>query len=359
MITIFLLFLIGITLLFQSGTQKQLRHLHYRYDFDRTLAGPGEEITMTSSLENHSRYPILYAGLSEFFPGGITPISGPIHNQSRHSRGRQPHTDYMIYLPPHRVFNGQVSFSFPERGIYTLGRYYLKCTDFLGFSGQVRSGDLDKKLVIMPERTHIPEILQSLGGYLGDVSVRRFLPEDPILTVGSREYTGHEPMKSIDWIQTARSGKLLVKQYDHTAERDAAVLLNLYGCTREEAEECLRITRTVCEELEKKRIPYAFYTNGDIRTPTRDLSHTPRGLGKAHWGSIMHGLGASKCHALNNLSQLVDLCARFRRTDGGCILITPPLKEKDADDVTRLQKLSSTQLLILTAAVLPTGGDRK
>lgn len=359
MITIFLLFLTGITLLFQIGSQKQLRHLHYSYDFDRTLAGPGEEISMTSTLENHSRFPILYAGLSEFFPSDITICSGPIHDRTRRSRSRHPHTDYMIYLPARRAFTGRVSFSLPQRGIYTLGKYYLKCTDFLGFSGQVRSGDLDRKLVIMPERTHIPEILQSLGGYLGDVSVRRFLPEDPILTVGSREYTGHEPMKSIDWIQTARSGKLLVKQYDHTAERDAAVLLNLYGCTREEAEECLRITRTVCEELEKKRIPYAFYTNGDLHTPTRDLSHMTRGLGRTHFSAIMYGLGASKCHALNNFPQLVDLCARFRRTDGGCILITPPLKEKDADDVTRLQKLSSTQLLILTAAAKPEGGTRK
>ena len=43
-----------------------------------------------------------------------------------------------------------------------------------------------------------------LSGFLGDVSVRRFIYEDPVLTTGFREYTGREPMKHISWTQSAR-----------------------------------------------------------------------------------------------------------------------------------------------------------
>ena len=57
--------------------------------------------------------------------------------------------------------------------------------------------------------------------------MRRFILDDPSLLVGYREYTGREPMKQISWNQTAKTGRLTVRQNDHTTDRIAMVIVNM------------------------------------------------------------------------------------------------------------------------------------
>ncbi len=66
-----------------------------------------------------------------------------------------------------------------------------------------------------------------LGGVIGDISVNRFIFEDPMLTVGFSEYTGREPMRDISWTQSARLGRMMVKNYDHTVDLSVTILLNV------------------------------------------------------------------------------------------------------------------------------------
>lgn len=322
----------------------QRGQLHYEYRLDTLLAEPGQEITMTSTVKNYGRLPLFYVRLAEYMNRELQIAPG---QRGGYSRSREYRTDTAFLLMPHRQYTGQLRFSIPERGVYTLGRYYLQNGDYLGISSHVHSGELDKKVVIMPSLTENGDILQVLGGYLGDISVRRFILEDPILTVGCRDYTGHEPLKSIAWVQSARTGKTLVKQYDHTVEANATVLLNLQGGTEAEREECLRITRTVCEELEKRRISYDFYSNGDIRTTSKDMTWLAKGLGRQHFLAIMYGLGISQCRHHFSLAELVERATKNRRLGSGYILITPPIKPQ-APELRRLRSFSDFDICVLT-----------
>ena len=44
---------------------------------------------------------------------------------------------------------------------------------------------------------------------------------------GFRDYTGREPMKQISFTATARTGRMMVKQFDHTLDVTVSVVLNL------------------------------------------------------------------------------------------------------------------------------------
>lgn len=57
-----------------------------------------------------------------------------------------------------------------------------------------------------------------LGGFLGELSVNRYLYEDPILTAGYRSYTSGDPMRSIAWKQSVQGQGLMVKKWDYTTE---------------------------------------------------------------------------------------------------------------------------------------------
>lgn len=44
-----------------------------------------------------------------------------------------------------------------------------------------------------PRECDLPELDGLMGGFLGGISVNRYLYEDPILTAGYREYTSGRP----------------------------------------------------------------------------------------------------------------------------------------------------------------------
>ena len=131
----------------------------------------------------------------------------------------------------------------------------METGDLLGFKSFVKSGKIAANITVMPRKCEDELILQTLGGYIGDISVKRFIIEDPMLTIGFNDYTGREPMKKISWPLSARKGKLVVKNYDYTVDVSVIVVLNLASGSAREKEKCLEITRTACEQLESKHIP--------------------------------------------------------------------------------------------------------
>lgn len=302
-------------------------HLLCKYGFDTKLAEPGETIVCTGRLLNDWFLPVSYIFYADYMPEGAV-VEGTKSNRDQHR----------LFLLPRQVFRHTVSFSLPKRGVYKKIKYYLQTGDFLGFKSYIVSEEYPAGIVIMPKRCEDEEVLNTLGGYVGDVSVRRFILEDPVLTIGYREYTGREPMKQIDWNQSAKTGGLMVRNNDYTVETRVAVVLNLACGSEEEKEKSLEILRTVCEELEENRIAYAFLTNGDV-------GELEEGFGRMHFNALMRDLGRSGLFAYSSFEQLADRCVRERKDGRSYILVTPPLREGDRPALGRLREAGGLCLL--------------
>ncbi len=358
MITIFLLVLVAAVLAIQyRHSWNCMKHLVYQNELDRDLAEPDQILTLSASLRNVGRVPIFYVNLMESFPEKAR-VEEDEAWRREHVRDlfSVPNCVSALMLLPHRRHIRQIRFSLPDRGSYAFGKYYLTVGDFLGFKTRYRDGQIEKKVVVMPRRWENPRVEMTLGGYLGDISVRRFIFEDPVLTIGVRDYTGAEPMKQISWKHSARAGKLQVKNYDYTVDANITVLLNLDGGTPEDQECCFRITRTVCEILEKRHIPYEFYGNGDLRTPQGELNWLAEGLGSAHFQTLMYALGQSRGHVLFSFAQMVDRCLEKRRRSRGYIVISPPMRLSDQAALRALRRASETEPCLLTGTAENEGG---
>ena len=231
------------------------------------------------------------------------------------------------------------------------------CFGFSGYSDDFGCRDIVIRNVFLNgKRLEDPAIAMTLGGYLGEISVRRFLYEDPVLTIGVREYTGREPMKQIAWKQTARTGAIQVKNYDYTADENVTILLNFDGGSAEDLERCFEMTRTVCEILERRRVPYEFYGNGDLNGPAGELGWFYEGLGDQHFRTLMYALGQSRGVVLFPFSSMVDRCAQKHRRSKGYIVISPPLRETEQAALRKLRGLSETEPCLLIAKAQE-GGD--
>ena len=323
--------------------------LHFKGEADHTLAEPGEVITWNATVENHSRLPIPFVRLKEIFPAEAEHYESDAWVHLHCTRLISYYiVEHKLSLRARATAEHKLRMSFSKRGQYFFGSYILSCGDLLGFRESSKDGP-DRSVVIMPERSRQQVSLDALGGFLGDISVRRFILEDPILTIGFRDYTGREPMKSISWTRSATAGSLQVKQFDHTAEQHVMILLNVEGAKPEELEECLRLTRTACEKLEQKKIPYGFRTNGCIPGPMGAITYMAEGLGHRHLNTILYGLGRANDTCFYSFRYLTVQTLRHRSSNESYIIITPPLESGDRANVRKLENAVGTSLCVLTA----------
>ena len=327
-----------------------LKALEFRGKCDRVMAEPGETVVWSGTVENHSRLPIPFVRLRESFPHEVTILGEEKWLRTHYKKGVfQWYVEEKMALRPWQSKTREARFSLPERGVYRVGGYWLSAGDLLGMEEGTKDGE-GKNLVIIPRRSGNLRALEALGGFLGDVSVRRFILEDPILTVGFRDYTGREPLKAVSWTRTAVAGKLQVKQYDHTAEQTATVLLDVDGGKGEALEECFRLTRSVCEELEKRKIPYGFRTNGNMTSPVGKLLRLSDGLGKQHLDTILYALGRADGTSFRPLDSLVRETLLNRRNNDAYIVITPALTDKTAAAVRQLENAAGNPVCVLCGA---------
>ena len=327
MIWLFIACLLALVLILeQRWADWAIAKLRYFSSCSHLLAEPGQTVTLTSGVENPWFLPVMYVRITTFLP----PQAAPLDRSDSVLRPVNQWTTQLCledttYLLPRRRQSVDLRFSLPHRGWYRFGSAVLTVGDFLGLKDTSRSIDSFCEVVVIPPRCENSNVLRTLGGFLGDISVRRFILEDPLLTVGFREYTGREPMKSISWTQSARVGRTMVKQYDYTVDTTVTVLLNSQDGTPEQMEECYSVARTVCEELEERGIPYDFRTNGDLTGPMGPMSHVSQGLGQQHLRTILYGLGRATGKHTFSLEKLVDQSLRTARTNQSYLLITPPL----------------------------------
>lgn len=334
MITFFLVGLTVIIMLLQFAVAPRVQsHLLLRYTFDTRLAEPGEEIAFSGRLINNWFFPIAYLNLFEYMPEGAV-IPGKKDNWEAHR----------LFLLPYSSYRHTVRFTLPKRGVYRTGKYYVETGDFLGFQSRVTSERISADITVMPKLCEDVSVLKILGGYLGDISVRRFVMEDPVLNIGYLDYTGREPMKKISWKQSAKVGRLMVKNSDYTVDANAAVVLNLASGSEEEREKCLEIVRTVCEMLEKERIPYQFLSNGDA-------GNLEEGFGKRHADQLMTNLGRSALFSFFPFDGLIDRVIRERKKSRSYFIISAPLSAAERQALARLQRYSEYELCVLEAEV--------
>lgn len=319
MITLILFLLVVFVLVIEAvSLWGNTRRLPVEFDVDTTLVEPDETATLYYSVRNPHRLPLLYVGFSLYLDTKVT-VCEDRDFCRLHVRADDSGTivSHHFFLPARGVFSGKLRLSLGKRGLQELGRYFLETGDFLGLYPIIRTDAISKKIICTAEKCAADEP-PFPGGELGELSVRRFILDDPTMLLGYRDYTGREPMKQISWTQTAKLGRLMVRQNDYTTDRVAVVLVNMDSSQRPLMESCLRLVRTVCEQLEAAKVPYALMSNGDLLS-------VPEGIGREHLFFILRKLGLSRLTGFTSFRSLVDRCVRLRRSNCSYIVITPSL----------------------------------
>lgn len=285
------------------------------------LVEAGEEFELVLTFTNRSRLPISFLRYKETLPEGLLPAEGCPHADTD-PRG-MPCVSGTAWLAPRQSLERRIPVRAGRRGRYTLRPLEVRGGDFLGLKETSRLCVSFAEVVVYPKGAGEDRGEEVLGGLTGDVSVRRYLFEDPILTVGCRDYTGREPMRAISWTQSAKTGKLLVRQQDYTAEPSVSVAVSVSGGDEAGREQCLALARQVCEELEQRGVKYEFRLNAVSVGGLSPWCRVNDGGGRSHLNNVLEGLGRAQTTPALSLDKLVRLSLKDLDGARGLILILP------------------------------------
>lgn len=332
----------------RNYASRKMCDLRYKTERETLLVEKDEEVVLRSSIINVSKLPVSYVRVFEELPD-TAELVGPETYVKEHimALGDKRYVIKNMAIAPHKEIEKFEKYKISNRGVYYYGNHSLITGSFFGLKNLEAKDYTPKHVAVMPSRIEDKKLENVIGGFIGDISVRRFIMEDPILTVGYNEYTGREPMRDISWIRTAVQGKLMVKRYDYTSELRVMILLNLEGGTDADMERTFEICRRVIEELEDKKIPYGFRTNGMIFGPEGAISHMPAGMGEAHFMAMMYGLAGAKHDCWYSLESLVKQTLKGATSNEHYVFVTVPVDEKGEATIRYLESRTGSKMLVL------------
>lgn len=248
--------------------------LSYSMEINKRAAEIGEKIEITSIIENNKFMTVSFLKIDERFPKGLN-----IRENT-----------YTLFIMPFQRVKRTYNVFGKKRGLYNLDNIVLTMGDFIGIDTIRRQVIMNEQIIILPEKVDLYENIIPIGSLMGDTSVKRWIIDDPLMTIGIREYTGNEPERFIHWPSSLRHGNLMVKNFDFTTDNSVMIVLNLetmkpsWKPVEEELiEKVISLTRAVMEEFEALRIPYGFASNAN------HFNHP--GLGSSHLNDFLEQLG--------------------------------------------------------------------
>lgn len=129
-----------------------------------------------------------------------------------------------------------------------------------------RAVGTEAEIYVYPRMTDMSEIVTVCERMLGTLQCARRLYEDPFAFRAIRDYTTDDPMKTINWKASAKTGSLMVNTFDSTRSQKAMILLDVSdtGILKYEdlVEESIALAATMMRRLMRQNIEVGFAYNG-------------------------------------------------------------------------------------------------
>jgi uncharacterized protein (DUF58 family) len=346
-VIIFLIFAgIGLNIL---SRKYALQNITYKRELSKTTVEIGEEFEITTVVENAKRLPVTFIQINEKFPAELkyTRRANVLaNNENIYHRTT-------MFLMPYQRIKRTYNVAFSKRGRYVFQDVQLVAGDMLGLGVVSEEVQYWQEIVVYPKAIDLDNEIVPYGDYMGNISVKRWIIDDPILTVGVSEYTGREPQKYINWPVSLRSGKLYVNKFDYTTDNSIMIILNMEcakpfwsGIETAKVEKCISIARTLMEQFEAEGIPYGFMCNIQGFQYLNGKSQIDPGCGAAHFYNILEGLGRAEYSISMDFEKLLNEAIVKENSTNTYIVITPRILDPYAEYLNSLNKTANKTMVI-------------
>ena len=263
----FLLLLLCILLAWFLSQKLYARYWHrglsVEIDFQERFIYEGDTSAMKETVVNDKLLPLPALEIRFSSNRNLEFLSEASANTS--STDRSYKRDVFSFLF-HQSIERTLPFVAHKRGFYEIFDVSITGYDFFFQSGHYAETHQDTVLYVYPRQVdtcRITLLCQAISGML--LSRSRLYP-DPFEFCGIREYRREDPMNHINWKASARTGNLMVNQFDSTTSISLSILFDIEDKLilkyEELVEETIRIVSSLCGRLIKDRMSFHAAGNG-------------------------------------------------------------------------------------------------
>jgi uncharacterized protein (DUF58 family) len=155
-----------------------------------------------------------------------------------------------------------------RRGYFQIGPTVLETGDPVGMFRRYRLGTQPMFITVLPCIELISTYEIGSRRPIGEIRIRANVMPDPTRLRGIRQWQSGDPMRSVHWAATARTGTLHTKIYEPSSVIGATIVVDLHVSTNPDRHEPLRTDLTItaaasiAAALHDAGEPFGLATNG-------------------------------------------------------------------------------------------------
>jgi len=180
----------------------------------QTTLQQGEETEVTVKVTNARGWPIPWIFLQDYHPADFP---------------RTGENTRLAILMPGRSLTIKYHLSCPRRGYHRVGPLLMESGDLFGLQKRFRTGERQDYFSVLPTVAYIDTFNIASKRPQGPVRISNRVYADPTRINSIREYVPGDPLNSIHWKATARTGSLQVKTHEPSSVLGGTLILDLHG----------------------------------------------------------------------------------------------------------------------------------
>ncbi|UCC85596.1 MAG: DUF58 domain-containing protein [Anaerolineales bacterium] len=262
-----------------AWSQLSLFGLHYRRQFSETRAFLGETIELTLEVRNQKLLPLTWLDITDVFSATL-PLDRSQVVINRITNLGEFRTFWMLgaFQRLTRHFTIQCA----QRGYHTYGPATINTGDGFGlFSRKALTSQRDC-VIVYPRLYSMAELRLPAKNPFGERGSPLRLFEDPLRTVGIREWQSGDSLRRVHWKATARHQQMLSRAYEPSEEPQALIVLNVATLTRhwlgnipELQERAISVASSLAALCTELRLPVGLIANGYLPGSDQSISLLP------------------------------------------------------------------------------------
>lgn len=233
----------------------------------------GEEAEIEVKITNAHGWPIPWIFFEDYHPKDFPRIG--------------PNTRLAILMPGRSV-TLRYRLGFPRRGYHRIGPLLMESGDLFGLQKRFRTGERQDYVSVLPTVAYIETFNIASRRPQGPVRISNRVYEDPTRISNIRQYVPGDPLNSIHWRATARTGTLQVKTHEPSSVLGGTLILDLHedsykpGKKEERIELAITTTASIAYLLQMSGEQVGMITNArDAAEVARYERDAERALAKA------------------------------------------------------------------------------
>jgi uncharacterized protein (DUF58 family) len=285
-----------------------LRGIAYERSFDKQRAFPGETFEMTLHITNRKLLPLSWIEVRDSLPMALTPV------RERLIPTYVPHIGHLVAVFSLRWYervNRRCVLRCPDRGIYMLGPVGLKSGDIFTLFEISESRKQPDRLIVYPRVWPMEELGLPAKEPFGERKAHRYLLDDPLRTVGIRDYHPEDSMRFVHWKATARRQDLQVRVFEPSTTLNLVILLNVAtyahhwrGVNPELLERTISVAGSIATWAVGQRYKVGLVANGSVPLSDQPI-RVPPGRSPDQLTAVLEALAAVTSFATMSIHDLL------------------------------------------------------